>query len=86
MANQSTPDFKGTGSSNIQGQPQQQQSSSIQDKASGLLGGLNGQLKNFGDSAAGQLGKLSTTQKVVGGLALAAGISWLSKAMNKRNA
>ncbi|GAB3828111.1 hypothetical protein [Hymenobacter jeollabukensis] len=85
MATQNTPDFKGSSNSDVQGQ-QQQQPSSIQDKASGLLSGLNGQLKTFGDSAAGQLGKLSTTQKVVGGLALAAGISWLSKAMNKRSA
>lgn len=84
MATQNTPDFKGAGS-NAPAQSQQQ-ASSIQDKASGLLSGLNGQLKTFGDSAAGQLGKLSTTQKVVGGLALAAGISWLSKALNKRNA
>ncbi|OON70650.1 hypothetical protein [Hymenobacter sp. CRA2] len=81
MAIQDTPDFKGNGSSNIQGQQQ-----SAPQGQGGLLSGLNGQLKNFGDSAAGQLGKLSTTQKVVGGLALAAGISWLSKAMNKRNA
>ncbi|GAB2948523.1 hypothetical protein GCM10027048_11790 [Hymenobacter coalescens] len=85
MATPNTPDFKGTATNASQGQ-QQPQESSIQGKASNLLGGLNGQLKNFGDSAAGQLGKLSTTQKVVGGLALAAGISWLSKAMNKRNA
>lgn len=84
MATQNTPDFKGTASNDVQGQ-QQSASGSIQDKASSLLGGLNGQLKNFGDSAAGQLGKLSTTQKVVGGLALAAGISWLSRAMNRRN-
>lgn len=82
MATQNTPDFKGTASNDIQGQ---QSASSIQDKASSALSGLNGQLKNFGDAAAGQLGKLSTTQKVVGGLALAAGISWLSKAMNRRN-
>lgn len=82
MATSNTPDFQGTASNN----QQQSSSASIQDKASNLLGGLNGQLKNFGDSAAGQLGKLSTTQKVVGGLALAAGISWLSRAMNKRNA
>jgi hypothetical protein len=53
---------------------------------SSMLDTVNNSLKGFGDSAAGQLGKLSTTQKVVGGLALAAGISWLSKAMNKRNA
>ena len=85
MATQNTPDFKGSASSTPQGQ-QQQPSSSIQDKASSALTGLNGQLKNIGDSAAAQLGKLSTTQKVVGGLALAAGLSWLSRAMNKRNA
>lgn len=83
MATQNTPDFKGSSSTDVQGQ--QSASSSFQDKASSALSGLNGQLKNFGDSAAGQLGKLSTTQKVVGGLALAAGISFLSKALSRRN-
>ncbi|RTQ53580.1 hypothetical protein EJV47_02230 [Hymenobacter gummosus] len=85
MATSNTPDFKGTASSTPQGDQSQQQSS-FQDKASSALSGLNGQLKNIGDSASAQLGKLSTTQKVVGGLALAAGLSWLSRAMNKRNA
>lgn len=82
MATQNTPDFKGISSSDAQGQ---QQAGSFQDKASSALNGLNGQLKTFGDSASAQLGKLSTTQKVVGGLALAAGISFLSKALSRRN-
>jgi hypothetical protein len=85
MATSNTPDFKGTASSTPQDQ-QPSAAASIQDKASSALSGLNGQLKNFGDSASAQLGKLSTTQKVVGGLALAAGLSWLSRAMNKRSA
>ncbi|KAA9331504.1 hypothetical protein F0P96_14785 [Hymenobacter busanensis] len=59
---------------------------SVGSKASSVLDGVNNSLKNFGDAAAGKVGKLSTTQKVVGGLALALGISYLSKLTNKRSA
>ncbi|AYA38238.1 hypothetical protein D3Y59_15035 [Hymenobacter oligotrophus] len=89
MATQNTSnntDFLGTANSSSRPGQQENSANPAASQKGNMIGGLNNTLKNFGDSAAGQLNKLSTTQKVMGGLALAAGISWLSKAMNKRSA
>ncbi|WP_400192468.1 hypothetical protein [Hymenobacter sp. B81] len=78
------PSSSNTDFLNTSGSAAQQPQAAAGNKSS-MLNGVNDKLKNFGDAAAGQLGKLSTTQKVVGGLALALGISYLSKMTNKRN-
>ncbi|GAA4378275.1 hypothetical protein [Hymenobacter koreensis] len=77
-------DFFGNSSANQPSGVNQTLAGKTANTQGGVMGGINDQLTKFGNAASGQLGKLSTTQKVVGGLALAFGISYLSK-MNKRN-